>query len=419
MRHTITWFALVLTLLAPGIALARAPQADTNVNTRYKVASVTVTGVDEAKISQPLRDDIQKLVGNRYDPDATDDLADRLRKELHGFTVNVKVKRGDEPDSVTVVFEAERAQRPRRFDVRLAPLLYSTTDGFSAAIVPGFETHHNVISFGFVSSADELLERNIGILLRYEHHKVGTSKVGVGIEYDYFHPSFEPETEAALLLEPQVPGIYRTRENFAPSISFLPIPDIKLTFGASFQTLEMQYPAPYDQAANAFTFGAQLRHEVRPRHGLRHAIGADYTVRAATSSLESDLVYTRQWVASDYTITVGRQLFGFHFQGGHTSGTPPLFERFSLGNTMTLRGWDKFDVAPIGGTRLAYGSLEYRYRPIHIFYDVGAVWDAGQTAEVKHAMGIGLGWKNGFFASLGFPLRYHDVTPVFMIGFRR
>ena len=29
--------------------------------------------------------------------------------------------------------------------------------------------------------------------------------------------------------------------------------------------------------------------------------------------------------------------------------TAPLFERFSLGNTYTLRGWNKFDVAPLGG----------------------------------------------------------------------
>ncbi len=223
----------------------------------------------------------------------------------------------------------------------------------------------------------------------------------------------------ALIGTPQVPGIYRTRENFAPSVSVLPIPDVKVTFGASFQTVEMQYPAPHDQAANAFTFGAQFRHDVRASSRVRHAIAADYSVRSATTTLESDFVYTRQLVTGDYTITAGRQVFGFHFQGGHISGRPLLFERFSLGNTATLRGWDKFDVAPLGGTRLAYGSLEYRYRPFHLYYDFGSVWDPGQPADARHSVGFGVGWKNGFFMSLGVPLRYHGVTPVFMVGFRR
>ena len=410
-------FALALFLLAPAVAFARAPQAATNVNSRYPVESVSIAGVSDSKVSQALRDDVQKLVGNKYDPDAADKLADRLRKELHGYTVTVKVKRGEKPEHVKVVFEAERVQE-RTFEARRPLFLYTTMDGFSGALVPDFETHHNYFSFGLVSSADELLERNSGILLRYEHRKVGTDMVQLGLEYDYFHPSFQPETEAALALDPSVPGIYRVREVFSPSVSFLPIPDIKITFGASFQTLQMQYPELHDQASNAYTITVQFRHEEGSRHGLRHSISADYSLRDATSSIKSDFLYTRQFVAADYTIDVGHQSFGFHFQGGHTSGQPPLYERFSIGNATTLRGWDKFDVAPLGGTRLAYGSLEYRYRPFQLFYDFGTVWDPGQPAELKHSIGFGLAWKNGLFFSLGVPLRYHSVTPVFMFGFR-
>ena len=417
MIQPIARFALFLFLLVPGIALARVPQAGTNVNSRYRVEGVSIAGVSESTISQALRDDMQKLVGNKYDPDAADQLAHRLRKELHGYRVTIKVKRGEQLDCVKVVFNAERV-RKRSFDVGLAPLLYTTNDGFSGALVPGVETHHNYFSVGLVSSADELLERNNGVLVRYEHRKVGTDVVQVGLEYDYFHPSFQPETEAALALAPWVPGIYRTREVFSPSISVLPIPDIKVTFGASFQTLQMQYPTLNDQASNAFTFGVQFRRAEGARHGLRHSISADYSLRDATSTLESDFFYTRQLVAADYSLSVGRQLFGFHFQGGHATGRPPLYERFSIGNATTLRGWDKFDVAPLGGTRLIYGSLEYRYRPFQVFYDFGTVWDPGQTAELKHSIGFGLAWKNGLFVSLGVPLRFHGVTPAFMFGFR-
>jgi outer membrane translocation and assembly module TamA len=417
MIQRISRFALALLLLMPAAALAQDEQPQINVNSRYQVESVSIVGVAEAKVSQALRDDMQKLVGGKYDPDAAEDLAGRLRKELHGYSVAVKVKRGEQPESVKVVFEVERI-RERRFDITLAPFLYSTKDGFSGALVPGGEAHHNYFSVGLVSSADELLERNSGVMLRYEHRKVGTSMVQVGMEYDYFWPSFQPETEAALALAPWVPGTYDTREVFAPSVSFLPIPDIKFTFGASFQTLAMESPTLHDMAAHSFTFGAQLRRKAGSRHGFRHSIAADYSLRDASQTLESDFLYTRQFVSADYTLGTRRQAFMFRFEGGHISGQPPLFERFSIGNTATLRGWDKFDVAPLGGTRLVYGSLEYRYHPLQLFYDFGKVWDPEQTVEFKHSVGIGLAWKNGFFMSLGVPLKYHAVTPVFMIGFR-
>jgi outer membrane translocation and assembly module TamA len=418
MIHRISRVALALLLLAPVVALAQEDQAGTNVNSRYQVERVSIVGVAEAKVSQALRDDMQKLVGNKYDPDAAEALARRLRKELHGYSVTVKAKRGEQHEAVTVVFEVERVHE-RSFDIRLAPFLYSTKDGFSGALVPGGETHHNYFSAGVVSSADELLERDTGVMLRYEHRKVGTRMVQVGVEYDYFWPSYEDEIKVALAQSPWVPGTYDTREVFSPSISFLPIPDIKLTFGASFQTLAMERPILHNEAAHAFTFGAQYRRKAGSRHGFRHSIAADYLVRKATAELESDFLYTRQFVSGDYTLSTRHQDFMFRFQGGHIDGEPPLFDRFTIGNTATLRGWDKFDVAPLGGTRLLYGSLEYRYRPFQLFYDFGKVWDPGQQAvEWKHSVGIGLAWKNGFFMSLGVPLKYHDITPVFMIGFR-
>jgi hypothetical protein len=417
MIQRISRLALALILLAPVVALAQEDQAGTNVNSRYQVESVSIVGVAEAKVSQALRDDMQKLVGAKYDPEAADQLAHRMRQELHGYSVTVKVKRGEHHDAVKVVFEAERIHEPS-FSIKLAPFLYSTKDGFSGALVPGGETHHNYFSAGVVSSADELLERNTGVMLRYEHRKVGTSMLQVGVEYDYFWPDFQPETEAALAVSPWVPGTYETREVFAPSVSFLPIPDIKLTFGASFQTLAMEQPTLHDEAAHAFTFGAQFRRKIGRRHGLRHSIAADYLVRKATKTLESDFLYTRQFVSGDYTLSTRHQDFMFSFQGGHIDGVAPLFDRFTIGNTATLRGWDKFDVAPLGGTRLLYGSLEYRYEPFQLFYDFGKVWDPGQVVEWKHSVGLGLAWKNGFFMSLGVPLKYHDITPVFMIGFR-
>jgi hypothetical protein len=422
---------LLLVLLAPSSALASvtarqeacAKPATTeqdrppNVNTRYGVESATVTGVEQSAVSPALRDDIQKLVGNKYDPEAAECLAERLRKELWRYDITLKVKRGEQPERVKVIFEAERL-RTQPFEIRVSPILYTSHDALSLAIVPAVLTHDNYVSFGYITNANDLLERNEGLMFRYEHRKVGTSAVQVGLEYDYFHPSFQPETETALAAAPLVPGIYRTREVFAPSLSLLPVPDVKATFGVTLETLEMQYPVSHDQAANAVTVGLQYRKEVRPRRGLRHTIGADYSLRNAVTGLESDFLYTRQWVAGDYTLAVGQQEFGFHFQGGHASGAAPLYERFSIGSATTLRGWDKFDVAPVGGSRLLYGSLEYRYRPLELFYDFGTVWDPGRAADWRYSVGVGLAWKNGFFMSIGVPLRFHSVTPAVVFGFR-
>ena len=64
---------------------------------------------------------------------------------------------------------------------------------------------------------------------------------------------------------------------------------------------------------------------------------------------------------------------------GGISGDAPLFERFSLGDSRTLRGWDKYDIAPAGGDRMFHTSLEYRYRGLALFLDSGSVWDDGTT----------------------------------------
>ncbi len=111
MNARIPQAALLLILCTPGIALASLPQgyavaaaryevvasqsgpgvttrvdvesqqAGANVNTRYEVESASVERRrSDRAISQALRDDMQKLVGTKYDPEAAEDLARRLRR---------------------------------------------------------------------------------------------------------------------------------------------------------------------------------------------------------------------------------------------------------------------------------------------------------------------------------------------------
>lgn len=408
-------FAAVL-VAAPAAPVAAASTAQ-NVNTRYDVESVSVSGISEERLSDALLADMQALVGRKYDPEASDAIAARIRIELRHYDVTVKVQRGERREHVHLTFDARRPIFARAFDSRLPTLVYHSYEGFSGAIVPGFETHHNHFSAGLVSNSDELLERYVGVLLRYEHRRVGTDRVRIAVEYERYHPSFKPEITNALKLAPLVAGTYRTRRAFSPSVSVFPLRQLRLTFGTSLQNLRFMEPSPGERRAYAWVAGVQLRERVGSgrRHG--HSIGVDYSLRAARKSLESDFEYTRHLVTAEYTLTDGRHGFNARADLGYTDGNPPLFERFSIGNATTLRGWNKFDVAPLGGVRLAYGSLEYRYRPFFVFYDFGSVWDPEGDPTMRNSVGFGVGTRDGFFLTVGFPIRLDRVVPSVMIGF--
>jgi outer membrane protein assembly factor BamA len=107
---------------------------------------------------------------------------------------------------------------------------------------------------------------------------------------------------------------------------------------------------------------------------------------------------------------------------GAISGEAPLFERFSIGDSTLLRGWNKYDLDPLGGNRLAYGSVTYGYHMMRVFYDTGSVWDQGKSPEAKESAGVGVSSglgileKGAFLVALAFPLRQGHVTPVVIAG---
>jgi hypothetical protein len=414
---TITVVTLFVVLLWPAALWAAGQKSVPNINEQYDVESVALSGVAESKVSKALRDDMQKLVGEKYNEEAAHALAKRLRQELKDYSVSVDLKRGDESKRIKVIFRTEQI-RYKRFEFPLPPVVYHSKEGWSGALEVPIDFRHSVFTFGIVDSADELLERNAGFRLRYENRKVGTDIIQLRLDFNGYHQNFNPATQAALVNAHDVPGIYRWRQEFAPFLSFIPHRDLKFSVGTSFERIQIQYPTNHVLTAYAGTAGIQYRHRVQSKSGIRQDFSAGYDLRTATRVFESDFVYSRHFVTADYRLSKRRNSFGAHFQGGWITGIAPLFERFSLGNSFTLRGWNKFDVAPLGGTHVAHGTLEYRFRPFEIFYDVGAVWDRGQNALVRHGLGFGWANKDGFFASLAFPVRLHNVVPMFMLGFR-
>jgi outer membrane translocation and assembly module TamA len=140
-------------------------------------------------------------------------------------------------------------------------------------------------------------------------------------------------------------------------------------------------------------------------------------VRAGSRTLESDLAYTRYLGQGWYRYGRGRHSVVVSGMAGSLTGDAPLFERFSLGNSITLRGWDKYDVAPLGGERMVYSSLEYQYRGLGLFLDSGSVWDRDTERRFRVATGISFN-PGPLFFTVGFPLNADNVSAVFTMGIR-
>ena len=175
-------------------------------------------------------------------------------------------------------------------------------------------------------------------------------------------------------------SVRMSRESIASDTIWLrPYPSLladplTLTIGVDIQHFQTQFPAARFEASNAVT--TTLRYRRRwASDASRQEVDAGYWLRAATRSLGSDYVYNRHTVTAEYRAQIGESVISAEFLAGGLNGTAPLFERFTLGDSRTLRGWSKFDVAPLGGTQVAHGSLEYTFHWVGFFYDTGSVWE--------------------------------------------
>ena len=109
------WIASVLLayslgLLAgvAGIRIAHAKVQDaTNVNTRYTVESIELTGIDEGRLSRSLRSELKRRVGEKFHPDVFAELAVRIKQELRARAVSPKLQRGTNAENVKVLLDVE------------------------------------------------------------------------------------------------------------------------------------------------------------------------------------------------------------------------------------------------------------------------------------------------------------------------
>jgi hypothetical protein len=357
------------------------------------------------------------LIGDKLNPATLDEIAKRLRREFDARAVTHRVLRGASPEYVRVVFELE--YKPTRFDVSVPKFLYQGKQGWSGAIEGTATIHQNGFTFGLVSDGDELAERYAGLLARYENAHLGTERLRLRFEFESYHTQWNSATISQLVpataADPaQTSGLYRTRQNFEPTLTIVLARPLTLTVGAGFQRFQVQYPAAHTETSNA-VISALRYHRRLETAANQHELEAGYRLRAATKVLSSDFVFARHGWEFRYALSRGRHVLIDHVTAGLISGRAPLFERYFLGNSSTLRGWNKYDLDPLGGNRMVHNSVEYRYGWFQIFYDTGAIWDNGQPAGAKHSAGVGLR-QGAFSLAVAFPIREGRAEPIFMVG---
>jgi len=349
------------------------------------------------------------MVGQKFDQEVIDQVSKRIANELHR-KVEHRIEKGTQPEHVKVVYDAPRSIEA---DADVTKLSYTSKQGFTGGLQSGFDVAGLRVHAGMQSDADHLLERYSGYNLGASR-RIG-ERAQLRFDFESFHQQWNPTTIRRLEERPDVPGIYRERYHMAPTLSMVLADPLTLTVGVDIQHFQTQFPAARFEASNAVT--TTLRYRRRwGSDASRQEVDAGYGLRAATTILDSDYAYARHAVTAEYKGKVGESTFSASFLAGILGGRAPLFERFVLGDSRTMRGWSKFDVAPLGGTRVAHGSLEYTFHWLGFFYDVGSVSDREEKSGVKHSVGLSLGGREGLFLAVAFPLRSGSVQPVFILG---
>ncbi len=396
--------------------------AESNINQRYTIESIAIAGVqvDEAKLPSSLRQRMNALIGKHCDVAVLQDLAADLRRELHLREVNHHLLRGSRPDRVRVDFAVVK----KPVDIAVPKFLYNSEQGFTGEVHATTRVGQNTFMLGSVSSGDDLTERFTGIVARYDTRLLGSDRVSFGVGFEDYHEQWNSATRTAAesplsqTAPSQTFDLYRARRNIAPALTFALARPLTVSVGTSFEQTKSENPVVGDRSANAFTaevhYGRKIEGDT-----VQQTIDGKYDLRAGSRSLGSDYSYSRHMVTLRYEIVSGRQTASDELTAGAISGDAPMFERFVLGSSSTLRGWDRYAIDPLGGDRMVHNSLTYGYRfgerTAEVFYDSGALWNYGRSAELRHSVGVG--YRQGVFVmTMAFPVVQGRIEPVFMAG---
>ena len=406
--------------------LARAV-AESNVNQQYVIESVSISGVEvtrfhDAKLSPSLRKRLASLVGMPCDMSAIGDLAGRLRSTLHLEDVHERLLRGSSPDRVRVDFETVRKEYS--FDLSVPRFLYDSDKGWTTELSASGRYHHHSLAVGLGSNGDDLTERFTGFSTRYENSHVFFDRVKFSLGIEGYHDLWNPATRLAVAEEnTSAPGtsnafaLYRNRRNIAPALTFVLSRELSVSVGASFESMDME-SSNTSLSANGATAAVDFGYAAEGTDIQQHW-DARYGLRLATHELGSNYVYSRQDISLRYEWKSGRHVVTDRLAGGVLVGQAPLFERFVLGNSSTLLGWNRYAIDPLGGNRMVHNAVSYGYQlhkgTAEVFYNAGLIGDGDKLGTVRHSLGVG--FRQGIFnVAMAFPVIEGRIAPVFFAG---
>jgi hypothetical protein len=395
--------------------------ADWNVNSRYIVESVEFPDTRETDFSHGLRDRIGRIAGDKLDVSALRRLAHDIRGEVSAHRVSFRIARGSSPDYVRVFFDIDRTHNA--LDVFIPKFAWASGEGWTAIGEATLPFGRSTVTVGLLSDGDDLVERFTGVRARLTHRWGSDHPVRLAFDFEDYHEEFGHETEAALDSVPGTPGAYHARRDFAPRMEYAVTRDLTVSAGTSFESLESRVPGGPTLSANAMTAEVRWQHQDEGTEETRKGTQVRWSLRAATHSLGSDFIYARHEVNGSWTGVWGHHRLEGMFDGGLISGQAPLFERFVLGGSTMLRGWNKYQLDPVGGSRMLYGSAGYRYRIVRVFYDAGAIWDPHRPISPKQSVGVGVSSdlgrilrRNELLLAVAFPLQQGRMDPVLIAG---
>lgn len=415
-------------LLFGGLLFGGTQDSDINVNTRYTVDAVTLFGkgwkttflenhIDQAeqtqKLSARLKADLVDLINHNLNPGVLDSLAQRIKHELSARDVTHRLLRSETQDHVRVEFEVTPARGG--VDLNVTQFIYNSKFGWSGAGEAGFNLQQHYFLFGLVSDGDWLPERYAGFNARYEDRHLGSDRVTLRVQFESYHDQWNSSTLQLAKADSRVTSdTYRSRENFQPTLTVTLAKPLSLEVGASFERFSTQVPGAQAEAANAVFTTLRYRGQMEGRANQQD-VEASYAMRLAAKTFASDFAYASHSARVRYHLQHGKHSVSDQVWGGLLTGRAPLSDRFVLGNSTYLRGWNKYELDPIGGNRVVYNSVDYRYGPFQAFYDTGAIWDEGQPVTARHSVGVGLR-ASILSLAVAFPVRGGHVEPMFMLG---